>query len=71
MDLDLEMEIGNWEMGNGKWKLGLELVLVLECHTDGKLVVQKKHRTDIVLCDDDKQKPVTSEGRDLTRRDET
>ena len=49
--------------------MGLELEL--ECHTDGKLVVQKKHRTDIVLCDDDKQKPVTSEGRDLTRRDET
>ena len=60
-----------WKLGNGKWKLGLELELLLECHTDGKLVVQKKHRTDIVLCDDDKQKPVTSEGRDLTRRDET
>ena len=50
--------------------MGLELEL--ECHTDGKLVVQK-HRTDIVLCDDDEQKTCNERGTrpDETRRDET
>ena len=63
--------IWKWKLGNGKWKLGLELELLLECHTDGKLVVQKKHRTDIVLCDDDKQKTCNERGTrpDETRRD--